>query len=237
MGALRHRVGGRIAGREAGFTVDMVAAEFMAHNGWTANLLINIGIGDPAALFKRLSRLSLKLPARLSEMSVQVLSDAHVPADLFKEAMARVAGAVHIVTTDGPAGRAGFTATAVCSVTADPPTLLVCVNAGSSVGQIIAVNQVVGINTIGSEFNDLALLMGGKTGIMDRFATANWTAGKLGAPLLEGAMVGFECIADTSHVCGTHRVLFCRVMAVQLGDTALDPSLYFNRAFRGLAPA
>ncbi len=36
--------------------------------------------------------------------------------------MARLAAAVNIVTTDGPAGRAGFTATAVCSVTDEPPT-------------------------------------------------------------------------------------------------------------------
>lgn len=237
MALLQHKGRGSGLRAGAGVDVDMAEARFIAHNGWTANFLMNIGIGASAALFKRLPRLSLLLPARLSDMSLQVLSDATVAADLFKEAMARVAGAVHIVTTDGPAGRAGFTATAVCSVTADPPTLLVCVNAGSSVGQIIAVNQVVGINTIGSGFNDLALLMGGKTGTLDRFATANWTAGQYGAPLLEGAMVSFECIADRSHDCGTHRVLFCRVMAVQLGDAALDPSLYFNRGFRGLAPA
>jgi hypothetical protein len=43
----------------------------------------------------------------------------------YREAMARLGVAVSIVTTDGPAGRAGFTASAVCSVTDEPPTLLV----------------------------------------------------------------------------------------------------------------
>ena len=168
-------------------------------------------------------------------MNIQVQAEPTVPAALFKEAMARVAGAVHIVTTDGPAGKAGFTATAVCSVTTDPPTLLVCVNETSSVGQIITANQVLAINTIGSEFNDLAVLMGGKTSLEARFASAFWTRGTHGAPLLDGAMVAFDCIADTSQVVGTHRVLFCRVIGVRLGDAAQDPSLYFNRSFRHLA--
>ncbi len=44
----------------------------------------------------------------------------------FRDAMAHVGAAVNIITTDGPAGRAGFTASAVCSVTDTPPTLLVC---------------------------------------------------------------------------------------------------------------
>ena len=46
----------------------------------------------------------------------------------FRDAMARLGAAVNIITTDGAAGRGGITATAVCSVTDDPPTLLVCLN-------------------------------------------------------------------------------------------------------------
>jgi len=169
-------------------------------------------------------------------MNIQVLSETSVPAALFKDAMARVAGAVHIVTTDGPAGKAGFTATAVCSVTADPPTLLVCVNETSSVARVLTANKVLAINTVGSEFNELAMLMGGKTSLEDRFASARWTPGSQGAPLLDGAMVNFDCVTHDSHVCGTHRVMFCRVVAVRLGEVALDPGLYFNRRFRHMAP-
>ncbi|WP_252405960.1 flavin reductase, partial [Escherichia coli] len=44
----------------------------------------------------------------------------------FRAGMARLGAAVNIITTDGPGGRAGFTASAVCSVTDTPPTLLVC---------------------------------------------------------------------------------------------------------------
>ena len=49
----------------------------------------------------------------------------------FRNAMAQLGSAITIITTDGPAGRFGFTASAVCSVTDSPPTLLVCMNRSS----------------------------------------------------------------------------------------------------------
>ena len=60
----------------------------------------------------------------------------------FRDGMARLAAAVHVVTTDGPGGRGGFTASAVCSVTDDPPTLLVCVNLHSRQNDLIRANGV-----------------------------------------------------------------------------------------------
>ena len=51
-----------------------------------------------------------------------------VDQQTFRDAMSCMGAAVNIITTDGPAGRAGFTASAVCSVTDTPPTLLVCLN-------------------------------------------------------------------------------------------------------------
>ena len=64
-----------------------------------------------------------------------------VAPPVFREAMSRLGAAVHIVTTAGPAGMAGFTATAVCSVSDAPPMLLVCLNRKSQGGPIIAREQ------------------------------------------------------------------------------------------------
>ena len=61
-----------------------------------------------------------------------------VEHDAFRNAMACLGAAVNIITTDGPAGRAGFTASAVCSVTDTPPTLLVCLNRSASVWPMIS---------------------------------------------------------------------------------------------------
>lgn len=68
----------------------------------------------------------------------------------FRDGMARLASAVHIITTDGPAGRYGFTATAVCSVSDAPPTLLVCVNQASSSLHALLSNGRLCVNTLAS---------------------------------------------------------------------------------------
>lgn len=171
-------------------------------------------------------------------MAVEAIESELIPAVsavAFKEAMSKVAGAVHIVTTDGPAGLAGFTATAVCSVTADPPTLLVCVNETSSVGQIFLTNPTLAINTVGSGHNDLAMLFGGKTPVEERFAAASWSTGTGGAPILMGALATFDCVVSASQTVGTHRVLFCQVVGTTIAEEELDPSIYLGRGFRSLS--
>src|SRR2546423_13238591 len=66
----------------------------------------------------------------------------------FREAMSQLGAAVHVVTTAGPAGTAGFTATAVCSVSDRPATLLVCLNRRSQVTPILETNRVLCVNTL-----------------------------------------------------------------------------------------
>ncbi len=66
----------------------------------------------------------------------------------FRDAMACVGAAVNVITTDGLAGRAGFTASAVCSVTDTPPTLLVCLNRSASVWPTFRQHQALCVNTL-----------------------------------------------------------------------------------------
>ena len=87
-----------------------------------------------------------------------------VAAGPFREAMSRYGAAVHVITTDGPAGKGGFTATAVCSVSDDPPTLLVCVNRKGHGGQIIGDNGVFCVNTLGADSEELSNIFAGRTG-------------------------------------------------------------------------
>lgn len=56
------------------------------------------------------------------------MNKKEVALTAFRNAMAQLGTAVHVVTTDGAGGRAGFTASAVCSVTDTPPSVLVCIN-------------------------------------------------------------------------------------------------------------
>lgn len=157
----------------------------------------------------------------------------HVSQGDFRAGMSLLAGAVNIVTTDGTGGRAGLTASAVCSVTADPPTLLVCVNRGSSAAAAFMENTAVCVNTVGPVHQELAMLFGGKTPMNDRFDKAEWSIGPSGAPMLDGAVVSFDCIVTLRNTVGTHEVLFCEIIEItQIPDS---PALaYFARKFHEL---
>ena len=150
--------------------------------------------------------------------------------EAFREGMSRLGAAVNIITTDGPAGRAGFTASAVCSVTDSPPTLLVCLNRSSSVYDRFADNEALCVNTLKPDHEQLSRLFGGKIGMDERFAAAAWITGISGAPVLEGATVSFDCrIASRADV-GSHTVLFCEVLAIECHEVAAG-LIYFDRGY------
>lgn len=151
----------------------------------------------------------------------------------FRDGMAKLCAAVNIVTTNGPAGPSGFTATAVTSVTDEPPTLLVCVNRNASAHEIVTANGVLAVNTLAPHHVRLSNLFGGKTPTAERFAAATWLAGETGAPLLEDALVSFDCRIAASHDVGTHTILICEVAAIS-GEHGPAGLTYFDRAYHGV---
>src|SRR6185436_2124155 len=99
-----------------------------------------------------------------------------VEPGIFREAMSRLGAAVHVITTAGPGGKAGATATAVSSVSDSPPTLLMCLNRRSNTNPSVVENGVFCVNTLGAADAEIADLFAGRTGIggSDRFATGQW---------------------------------------------------------------
>src|ERR1700741_2958016 len=95
----------------------------------------------------------------------------------FLEAMGRLGAAVHVITTAGPGGKAGATATAVCSVSDVPPTLLMCFNRRSQTNPSVVENGVFCVNTLGDGGAEIAYIFAGRTGVngSDRFASGDWT--------------------------------------------------------------
>ncbi|MCD7107530.1 flavin reductase [Rhizobium sp. DKSPLA3] len=152
----------------------------------------------------------------------------------FRSAMAKLGAAVNIITTDGPGGRTGFAATAVCSVTDDPPTLLVCLNRSASVYDAVTTNRALCVNTLSAGHQTLSQLFGGKTPAAERFATADWSVLTTGAPALDDALVSFDCVIENTVSQGTHDVLFCRV--VSTATRTEGPALfYFDRAYHAVS--
>jgi flavin reductase len=151
----------------------------------------------------------------------------------YRNAMSRLGAAVNIITTDGAAGLSGFTASAVCSVTDEPPTLLICLNRTASVYSAFQTNGVLCVNVLAAGQQALSGVFGGKTSMADRFAAARWSRDATGSPLLEGAAASFDCRVMSSTSVGTHDVLFCEVVAIAIGESA-HGLIYFDRRYHDL---
>jgi flavin reductase (DIM6/NTAB) family NADH-FMN oxidoreductase RutF len=157
----------------------------------------------------------------------------------FVQAMSRAAATVSVVTTDGPAGRAGLTVSAMTSVSADgdAPTMLVCVNKGASAAGPILENGVFAINVLRAGQQELADLFAGRgqaTGVarFDGLAVERLTTG---APILD-ALAAFDCELMAADPIGTHHVLIGAVRAVRSSETG-SPLIYGMRSYLRAEPA
>ncbi len=151
----------------------------------------------------------------------------------FRDAMARLGAAVSVVTTGGPAGRGGFTASAVCSVTDDPPTLLVCMNRGATAAPRLKENGNVCVNVVAAGQKEAAMVFAGATKcpMEERFDAGTWTTLATGAPVLQGAVVSFDCRVEEIVEKGTHCVIFAEVEAIRAGGTHEAGLIYFGRDY------
>jgi len=114
--------------------------------------------------------------------------------EAFREGMSRLGAAVNIITTDGPAGRAGFTASAVCSVTT---RRRLCWSA--STAHLRCMTDLLTMKRFASTRSSRTTrsypgFLAEKSGMDERFAAAAWTTGISGAPVLEAPT--FHLIAD-----------------------------------------
>lgn len=159
---------------------------------------------------------------------------------VFISAMRQVANSVTIVTTNGPAGRYGATVSAFCSVSADPPTVLVCLHSGSRIAEFVKHNQCFNVN----------VLPDGKAELADRFAgmhdkrIADRFEGMAGieveveiegdsVPAFTGATV-FKCQTENSILSGTHNIVIGNVVSASLGSK--QPLTYLDGAYQQVVP-
>ncbi|WP_201592271.1 flavin reductase [Psychrobacter fozii] len=157
-----------------------------------------------------------------------------IEATDFRDAMSLLTTAVNVVTTEGVSGIHGFTASAVCSVTDTPPTLLVCMNQTSRSHGYFIENKTLSVNVLGAQHEPISNAFASKLHSAERFEYGAWTQLVTGAPVLEDALVSFDCEIEHIQEVGTHSVFMCRVVAIkqteQQGGTE-ESLVYFNRAY------
>jgi flavin reductase (DIM6/NTAB) family NADH-FMN oxidoreductase RutF len=153
--------------------------------------------------------------------------------DAFVHAMSRAAATVSVVTTDGPAGLAGLTVSAMTPVSADgdAPTMLVCVNRDASAADPILQNGCFAINVMEAGQQEVADLFAGRRAVMgaERFEGLARERLVTGAPVLR-ALANFDCEVQAVDPIGTHHVILGAVRAVRCQETG-SPLIYGMRSY------
>ena len=150
----------------------------------------------------------------------------------FASIMAAFPSGVAIITTaSGDRRPKGLTTTAVCSVSADPPLLLVCIDRGSRTLPALVEAKRFVINFIRLEYQEVCRAFASKDD--DKFANLLWETTGSGMPLLREHVVSWaECATVQEIEAGDHIILIGRV---EDGDVTTDaevaPLVYYRRAW------
>jgi flavin reductase len=152
-----------------------------------------------------------------------------IPAsDLFKRGMRRLAAGVSLITTVDAGERHGMAATSVCSVSADPPTLLVCVNRSTTTNGVIRRAGFFCVNLLAETDDELARRFSTPADRERRFADREWTTLVTGAPALNGALASFDSEVLQAIDVDSHTVFIGRVRAIELWQDGIVPLVYHD---------
>ena len=154
-----------------------------------------------------------------------------ISPDDFRQALANFASGVTIVTTcDSEQRPTGLTASAFCSVSLDPPLILICVDHKSQSYPHLRENGRFAINILHQGHEQLSRRFASTR--LDKFDGVPFTLGTLGVPLIEAALAYLECRTVSAHVEGDHTIFVGRVEAVGVGEG--DPLLYYRGRYHRL---
>jgi 3-hydroxy-9,10-secoandrosta-1,3,5(10)-triene-9,17-dione monooxygenase reductase component len=155
-------------------------------------------------------------------VSLRGLDRAHADPLSLKEAMRRLVGGVAVITAGIGDERTGLTATSAVSLSMDPPTLLICVNQGSSSFPVIARRRHFCVNIVHANQGDVASRFAGAGGVKGsaRYEGADWIVMGSGASGLVGALAVIDCEVEEIIERHSHGIVLGAVRDVQgdLGD-------------------
>jgi flavin reductase len=155
------------------------------------------------------------------------VSEACVDITSFRDVMRRLAGSVTVITTEDEGSLHGFTATAVCSVCAEPPTVLIVVNRSARTHPHIKSKGAFAVNILADHQVELANLFATKSA--EQFANVPHVISPRGVPVITGATASIECCVIDQMEVGTHTIFIGAVVGTDTCDGS--PLIYHDATF------
>lgn len=156
----------------------------------------------------------------------------------FKRGMRVLASGVTILAARGQDGEPlAMTASSVTSLSAEPPSLLVCVGRSASIARALVRLRHFSVNVLAADQVDVARAFGGQLDVngLARFAYGRWRGldGRA-LPVLDGTRASFDCEVAHVHDWATHHIVIGTVRAVQVAPAASDSLVYVDGQYRAV---
>lgn len=147
--------------------------------------------------------------------------------DIFRDVAGYFATGVTVLTSTDDSTPVGTTASAVASLSMDPPMMLICLNRSSATHDVIAKSGVFGVNILAQDQGAVAMQFARKGS--DKFAGLDWSTAAGNIPWIDGALATIACRVVETAVGGTHTVFMGEVL-----DAATfpgEPLTYYRGTF------
>ena len=154
-------------------------------------------------------------------------------SEAFRTGMRQLASGVSIITGGTGEAPVGLVATAVCSVSVEPPTLLVSISRTASAYPVIEASGRLCVNILGTNHDELVARFTNSERRAERFTGASWRLRPDAPPVLDDALAAFDCRVVERFSYATHVIFFARPEQVLVGEG--DPMVHFDRGFHRLA--
>jgi len=161
----------------------------------------------------------------------EIISPPSIEPAQFKATMRRIASTVTVITSSFGSTMNGMTATAVCSVSAAPPCILVVINQTNRSHALIERAGIFAVNVLSEDQEELAQHFALKSD--DPFLNVDYRRGATGAPILSGCVASLECVVESQTRSGTHSIFIGRV--VNATEHQQPPLLHTDGGFVRLA--
>lgn len=156
--------------------------------------------------------------------------------DQMLQAMRRLASSVTIISSSNGDERHAMAATAVNSLSTEPPSILICVNKTASIHKILDQGADFCVNVLAHEQEELSILCGGKAKGEARFETGNWAEAENGVPYLTDAQSALLCETDGKYSYGTHTIFIGRIKKIHNSEE-ISPLIYVDGGYTTSAEA
>ena len=170
------------------------------------------------------------------------LEDQEEPAPLvaarFRQGIQHLAGGVTVVTSGDDDGVwYGVTTTSVCTLSADPPTLIACVRRRSRIGRQLGRTRRFCVNLLSQEQRAVADAFAVQRSLdTDRFRHGQWAAGTTGSPVLMDGLASFECGVDLIYGYPSHVLVIGSVQHARHAANPDGPLVFVAGQFGQVMP-